>query len=108
MRRLMTICWAVGLTGCGHLPEFDPRAVVDMAEANSRYYQAAALQHQRDMLNATRPQPVQPVQIQNQAAGVAFLKSSYRSGQNKICVYDRLGSQYVVTVASFELCPLTQ
>ena len=39
---------------------------------------------------------------------VAFLKSSYISGMNRICVYDRLGSQYVMTLRAVDICPLTQ
>lgn len=45
---------------------------------------------------------------QPQAQAKAFLKTSYVSGFNRICVYDRLGSQYIVTLRSVDICPLTQ
>lgn len=39
-------------------------------------------------------------------AGVAFLKYSYVSGLNRICVYDYLGSQYVITIQAAQVCPV--
>jgi hypothetical protein len=38
---------------------------------------------------------------------VAFLKSQYEQGSAKVCVYDRLGSPYVITIERVQLCPLT-
>ena len=106
MRRLIILA-AVGLAGCAQLRNIDPRAAAEMSEANARYYQQQAAQNQRDQLNAFRPAPAL-AQPQQQATGVAFLKSSYTSGQNRICVYDRLGSQYVITLGALDICPLTQ
>ena len=40
-------------------------------------------------------------------ASAAFLKHSYVSGMNRICVYDDLGSQVVITIPSTQLCPLS-
>lgn len=42
-----------------------------------------------------------------QMSGTAFLKYSYVSGMNRICVYDLLGSKYVMTIGAVELCPLS-
>ncbi len=42
------------------------------------------------------------------AKGTAFLKSESKSGLNKICYYDRTGSVYAITIASTEICPLSQ
>ena len=42
------------------------------------------------------------------AFGTAFLKDSYTQGFNKVCIYDKLGSVYTITIGSTELCPLTQ
>lgn len=39
--------------------------------------------------------------------GTAFLRSSYISGMNRICIYNRMGSQFVTTIGSAEICPLT-
>jgi len=46
--------------------------------------------------------------VSHSSGGTAFLKSDYVSGLNRICVYDRLGSQYIVTIGSTELCPISQ
>jgi len=40
-------------------------------------------------------------------ANAAFLKYSYVSGMNRICVYDDLGSTVMITIKSYELCPLS-
>src|SRR5574337_503737 len=39
--------------------------------------------------------------------GAAFLKREYTSGFNKICVYDRLGSEVAVTIGAAQICPLS-
>jgi hypothetical protein len=36
-----------------------------------------------------------------------FLKREVKTGQTKQCVYVALGATHIVTVQSFELCPLT-
>lgn len=41
------------------------------------------------------------------AGGVGFLKRQYQSGLNRICIYDRVGSEVALTVGAAELCPLT-
>lgn len=35
-----------------------------------------------------------------------ILQSSYVSGLNRICVYDRMGSQNVITIGLAEMCPI--
>mgnify|MGYP003676401464 len=45
--------------------------------------------------------------IVSASASAAFLKHSYVSGMNRICVYDDLGSSVVITIKSYELCPLS-
>jgi hypothetical protein len=55
----------------------------------------------------------QPYQQQAQpygggaAQGMAFLKGSYISGMNRVCLYNRLGSAVAITIGSTELCPLS-
>lgn len=61
------------------------RNAILRSQASSANMAAAAA-----LLNANR-QPAQQ-------GGVGFLKHSYNSGFNTICVYDRLGSDYVVTI----------
>ncbi len=41
------------------------------------------------------------------AKGTAFLRNSYVSGMNRICLYDRMGSAYVITIGMAEMCPLS-
>ena len=43
----------------------------------------------------------------NATAGTAFFKYERVSGMNKICVYDHLGSDVAITIASYKLCPLS-
>ena len=40
-------------------------------------------------------------------AGIAFFKYEIPGGMTKICVYDYLGSDYAITIKSYEMCPLT-
>ena len=40
-------------------------------------------------------------------AGTAFLSHSYVSGMNRVCVYDYLGSDYHVTIKSYQICKQT-
>lgn len=37
----------------------------------------------------------------------AFLRSSYVAGQNRICIYDRLGNEEHTTIRSVDICPNT-
>lgn len=41
------------------------------------------------------------------AGGTAFLKLNYVSGMNRICVYNRMGSQFVMTIGAAQMCPLS-
>ena len=45
--------------------------------------------------------------IVSASASAAFLKYSYVSGMNRVCVYDDLGSKLVITVKNYEMCPLS-
>lgn len=40
-------------------------------------------------------------------AGVAFFKYSYVDGLNRICVYDHLGSKYIITIPAAQVCPVS-
>ncbi len=40
-------------------------------------------------------------------AGTAFFKYERISGMNKICVYDYMGSDVVITIKSYKLCSPT-
>jgi hypothetical protein len=40
-------------------------------------------------------------------AGIAFLKSEYESGLNKICIYDHRGSDVAITIKALRFCPAT-
>lgn len=41
------------------------------------------------------------------SGATAYLRSQYVQGTSRVCTYDRMGSPYVVTVGSAELCPIT-
>ena len=47
-----------------------------------------------------------PVMVAD-AAVTCFKKGEYISGFNKICIYNCLGSDAAITIASTQLCPLT-
>lgn len=38
--------------------------------------------------------------------GVGFLKGEYQDGMTKVCVYDVLGEQRAIRIASTSICPL--
>lgn len=38
-------------------------------------------------------------------AATAFYKGEFISGQNKICVYEFLGSTYYTTIRAYQSCP---
>lgn len=40
-------------------------------------------------------------------AGTAYYKEDYLSGSLRICVYDYYGDEYIKTIPSYKLCPLT-
>lgn len=40
-------------------------------------------------------------------AAMCFLKGDQVSGLNKICYYDCLGSLNAITIASYQVCPLS-
>ena len=64
---------------------------------------AAAMQSGLQMLQQARGAPA--AAPAEQAAG--FLKRNYQSGFNRICIYDRLGSEVAVTLPSTSICPLS-
>jgi hypothetical protein len=39
--------------------------------------------------------------------GTGFLKRQYVEGMSRICVYDKLGSPYVITLGAAQLCPIS-
>lgn len=91
MRYIIILAAALG--GCSTAPMTD-------AERNQNERTIEALK----LLDARYNR--QPAPQQRQAT--AFLKSSYVSGTNRICIYDRLGSQVVTTIGAAQICPLSQ
>jgi hypothetical protein len=51
--------------------------------------------------------PPRPSHVPPSAAGIAFYKSQTTSGMWRICTYNRMGSDYVITIGVAELCPLS-
>jgi hypothetical protein len=113
MRKVFCVA-VVALVGCAPMAPLSPADLAFMRKMQLEQQRAsneAALDAQRAFLGTLQPRnvvnqaaPAAP----SQRAGMAFLKSSYISGQNRICIYDRLGSQEAHTVASFELCPINK
>lgn len=94
--RVVGIAWvAVMLVGCSTAPITD-------AERNQNERTIEALR----LLDARYNR--QPAQVVPQRQATAFLKGSYVSGMNRICIYDRLGSEVAITLRSVDICPLSQ
>lgn len=53
------------------------------------------------MQNSAQATPMQPVY-----RAPRFLKSSYVSGMNRICLYDSMGSTEAVTIGAAQICPI--
>lgn len=98
MRRAMTwAALALFLSGCATGP-----MTQEQRDSSDRTIKAL------EILNAYANGRRAPQPISQPSAPTAYFKSSYISGANRICIYDRLGSQYVVTMRSVDICPLTQ
>jgi len=54
-----------------------------------------------------KPLPGTPPQGGGVATGMGFYKREYISGHNKICIYNRLGSEVAITIGAAQLCPLS-
>jgi len=37
-------------------------------------------------------------------AGTAYLKDSYVSGANRVCVYSSVNGDFVITIKSYQIC----
>lgn len=59
------------------------------------------------VLEAAKPQQNSPT-YGGRATGTAFLRSQSVSGHNRICIYDRMGSAYAITIGAAQLCPISQ
>lgn len=40
-------------------------------------------------------------------ACTAFFDRDYVSGMSRVCIYKHLGSDYAMTIKSYEICPIT-
>jgi len=88
----------------------DLQFAVQLSNAAARNAQAAAASTAAAaaLLQAARPAPVQSIVGPTIQTGImGFLKREYTSGMNKICVYDKAGSEFAITVSSVSLCPQT-
>jgi hypothetical protein len=82
----------------------------EYANCVQQQYQANRADFQQRLLNASQIMNASTGASESSyggAGGTAFLKKSYVSGMNRICVYDRLGSAYVTTIGATDICPLT-
>lgn len=88
-----------GVNCTDHLPMVQARMAARGA-SHDRSMQMLLLGNQ---ISNQRPAAAAPVA--NRPVG--FLKRQYMSGQNRICVYDQLGSEYAVTIGATSLCQLS-
>lgn len=72
----------------------------EQAEKNKKILQRFQILQQLDSGNTNA--------LQSSQRGNAFLKQDFISGLNRICVYDRLGSDDIVTIPSTSICPLSR
>jgi len=59
------------------------------------------------VVQGAQPVPRSPT-YGGRATGTAYLRSQSVSGHNRICIYDRMGSAYAITIGAAEMCPITQ
>ena len=89
--------WAMELQRRGeNCAQHMPAIEASMARDQQVMELSRQLQQPRSTLAAPAPSP-----------GVGHLKRQYTSGMNRICIYDRLGSEAALTVSAASLCPLT-
>lgn len=58
-------------------------------------------------LNTQLGVPASPVAAPAGRTITAFLRTSREEGMNRICVYDALGSPYVITLKAAQICPVS-
>jgi hypothetical protein len=79
----------------------------DAREEHERRRKAAAIGGFLRALGGQRTRRPSP-SYGGTATGPAYLKRSYISGHNKVCVYNRMGSDYAVTIGAAQICPISQ
>lgn len=92
------------------LIEFDlpqPLSQKAINYANNRRMEIDSAVQSLNVLNNTIQQQNNPY-VRPPQVGVGILKSESISGRNKICLYDKLGSGYAITINATQLCPLRQ
>lgn len=79
----------------------------EYTECVQQQYQANQDSFQQRLLNASRiANEGTPSDDGSAIRGSAFLKRSYVSGMNRVCVYNNMGSDYVQTIGAADICPL--
>jgi hypothetical protein len=73
-----------------------------------RQYDAGRLRLQQGLATASQSFGSSEISTEGgAAAGTGFFQRSYISGMNRICVYNRMGNAYVMTVGAADMCPMT-
>ncbi len=88
-----------GINCTDHLPMVQARMAARGA-SNDRAMQMLMLGNQ-----ISNQRPIAPTPVATRPVG--FLKRHYMSGQNRICVYDQMGSEYAVTIGATSICQLS-
>lgn len=118
-RFLLASPFALPLAGCVTVEQAQKQCAafgfnqgtVEFANCVQQQHQANQSNFQQRMLNASAIMNANNGTYGSSytggASGTAFLKSNYVSGMNRICVYNRMGSQFVMTISAGRMCPIS-
>lgn len=95
------------------LIEIENNKILQLKSNSSQDYQNfKSDQTQRDLKTQKAidnlKQYVEPSNTNKTQLSTAFLKKQYVSGVNRICIYERLGSEDIITIEATSICPLTR
>lgn len=81
-----------------------------IAAAGQQMQRDAAVQQEQNRRNyeaTSRPfnTPVPPPPAQAPILPFGIFQRSYIQGTSKFCVYDKMGSPNIITIAAYEICP---
>ena len=80
----------------------------EFANCVQRDFEARRANVQRTMASVGQQVATPPSDNGYSGSGVtAYLRSQEVSGTSRICVYNKLGSPYVMTIGAAEMCPIT-
>ncbi|MED5549031.1 MAG: hypothetical protein VX529_06685 [Pseudomonadota bacterium] len=111
--RILIIAGAALLAGCASMPSEEVLAAKCGSDESCRQtvvfqMQAEERERWRRIGMAMQAVSVPPSQTSTDSrAPTGYLVRNYVDGFNRICVYNSMGSDYVVTIPSAQFCPLS-